>query len=217
MITSANCRPLSAKTPFQVRQGLQKHPDLLVQSQAQGRGVHIVGGLGTIHVIVGVAVLILALSMPHDFQGSVGNNLIGVHVGGGTRPALDAVHRKLIMQPSGHDFVTSRAYGPAHVLRQHPQAHIGQGGSLLYPSQSPDQFGHRAYGLARYVEIIQRPAGLNTVIRVRRYLPIRPQKNHAPAAYPCHAPLSENRKGSPHERSLYSHSTLAARRAGGRR
>ena len=92
------------------------------------------------------------------------------------------------MQPSGHDFVTSRAYGPAHVLRQHPQAHIGQGGSLLYPSQSPDQFGHRAYGLARYVEIIQRPAGLNTVIRVRRYLPFA-QKSMLPprihAMLPC--------------------------------
>lgn len=53
--------------------------------QAQGGGIGVVGGLGAVDVVVGMAILVFAFLVAHYFQGSVGDYLVGVHVGGGAR------------------------------------------------------------------------------------------------------------------------------------
>ncbi len=73
-----------------------KPAQLDVERQAQGGGIGVVGGLGAVDVVVGMAILVFAFLVAHYFQGSVGDYLVGVHVGGGARSALDDVHGELV-------------------------------------------------------------------------------------------------------------------------
>ncbi|MNE54599.1 hypothetical protein D3C80_1493870 [compost metagenome] len=50
------------------------------QTHIDGGRVRIIGGLAEIYVIIRVQIAVITLFMPQDFQGSVGNNLVGIHV-----------------------------------------------------------------------------------------------------------------------------------------
>ena len=56
-----------------------------------GAGIGVVGGLGHVDVVVGVAVLILAALVTHELEGAVGDDLIGIHVHAGAGAALHHV------------------------------------------------------------------------------------------------------------------------------
>ena len=66
--------------------------------------ISIVGRLAEIDVIVRVKPGILALFVPKQFQRAVGDDLIGVHVGGCAGSALDFIHNELLMKSAGADF-----------------------------------------------------------------------------------------------------------------
>lgn len=53
------------------------------------------------HVVVGAAELVLALLMAQELQRPVGDDLVGVHVRGRARAALDHVHQEVLPHPSG--------------------------------------------------------------------------------------------------------------------
>ena len=147
---------------------LHKVGQLGIQSQPEGCWIGIVGGLGTVDVVVGVAILVIALFMTHDFQGAIGNNLIGVHIGGGTSPTLNGIHRKLVMQLARQQFIARGADGLAYVCRQCAQFRIGKGRSLFYVSQSPYQRWALGNCAARNAEVLHGPHGLHTIIGIGR-------------------------------------------------
>ena len=68
------------------------------EGEAYGGGVHVVGRLAAVAVVVGVAVLVLALLVSHDFEGAVGNHLVGVHVHTGPCAALHHVDGEVLVQ-----------------------------------------------------------------------------------------------------------------------
>ena len=56
-------------------------------------------------MVVRGAELVFALLVPHDFQGAVGDNLVGVHVHRCSCAALHHVHWELVPKFSGHNFL----------------------------------------------------------------------------------------------------------------
>ena len=56
-------------------------------------------------MVVRVQVLVLALAMPEQFEAAVRDHLVGVHVRGGARAALDHVDDELVVQLAGDDLV----------------------------------------------------------------------------------------------------------------
>ena len=65
-------------------------------AEFDGGGVDVVGGLGEVDVVVGVQAGVVAFGVAEDFQGAVGDDLVGVHVRGGPGAALDDVHDELV-------------------------------------------------------------------------------------------------------------------------
>ena len=61
-------------------------------------GVGVVGRLRRVHVIVRVAVLVLALLVAHQLERAVGDHLVGVHVRRGARAALEHVEPELVVK-----------------------------------------------------------------------------------------------------------------------
>ena len=57
-------------------------------------------------MIIGVDDGIIAFFSAQKLNGSVGNDLVGVHIGRGTGTALNGVYNKLTVQLSGYDFIT---------------------------------------------------------------------------------------------------------------
>ena len=50
------------------------------ERQANGGRIHIIGTLTAVAMVVRRAILILALLVSHDFQGTVGDDLVGIHI-----------------------------------------------------------------------------------------------------------------------------------------
>ena len=68
-----------------------------IEAEVDGRGVSVVGRLRAVDVVIGREVLELSLGMPHQLEGTVADDLIGVHIGRRARPALDHVDGELIV------------------------------------------------------------------------------------------------------------------------
>ena len=62
--------------------------------------------------------VVAALFVAQDFEGAVGDDLVGVHVGRGACPALDDIHDKFTVILSGDDFVAGAGNGVGNVERQ---------------------------------------------------------------------------------------------------
>ena len=117
-------------------------------------------------MVVGVAMGVVALGAAKVFQGAVGDDLVGVHVGGGAGPALDAVHRELVEEASGDEVVAGPADGLADGGGNGPELHVGQGGGLFDVAQGGDEFRAAGYGLAAYGEVLHGAQGLDAVVDV---------------------------------------------------
>ncbi len=90
-------------------------------------------------MVVGVQVLILALVMTQKFQSPVGDDLVGIHIGGGTGTALEHIHCEVVMKVSCQNFITGFADGISLCFIQNAQFMIGQGSGFFYIGQSLDK------------------------------------------------------------------------------
>ena len=57
-------------------------------------------------MIVRITILILALLMAHDFECTVGNHLVGIHIDRCSGATLHHVDRKVFMEFTIYDFLT---------------------------------------------------------------------------------------------------------------
>ena len=81
----------------------------------------IVTGLAKIHMIVRMDRSIPSFSAPHDFIGPIGDDLIGIHVGGGARTGLEDIHQKLVTKLPFDDFPGGQADGFREVVLDQSQ------------------------------------------------------------------------------------------------
>ena len=77
------------------------------KGQTDGRGIDVVGRLSAVAMVVGVAILVVALLMAHDLKGTVGNHLVGVHVDRRSGTALHHVDGEMVMELSVDDLAAS--------------------------------------------------------------------------------------------------------------
>ncbi len=75
--------------------------------QTDGRRIDIIGGLSTVAMVVGIAILVVTLLMPHDLECTVGDHLIGIHVDRRTCPTLHHVDGEIVMELAVDDLAAS--------------------------------------------------------------------------------------------------------------
>ena len=140
----------------------ERHADV------QGRGIRVVGRLRAVDVVVRVAELVLALLVPHQLQGPVGDHLVGVHVRRGARAALKDVDDELVVQLAVHQLLAG-ALDPRQDLPGELLAVVvGPRRRQLDHGERLDQVGIEPQLDARDVKVLQRPRGLDAVVGVRR-------------------------------------------------
>ena len=86
-------------------QRIQQAVNLLDQRHFAGGRVHVVCGLTAVDVVVRVNDGIVALCAAENFDGAVGDNLVGVHVHAGACAALNGINEKLIVKIAFDDLV----------------------------------------------------------------------------------------------------------------
>ncbi|MNI81417.1 hypothetical protein D3C73_1380270 [compost metagenome] len=131
--------------------------DFPLQGNLDGRRIDIVGGLAAIHVINGVQCRVVALTLTHQLQRAVGNDLVGVHVGAGPGSALDGVHHKLVIQEAIHDFQGSLLDGRGFFWIEQAQAFVCTCCGVFHGPQAPDEGTQGADGSSADGEIVHRP------------------------------------------------------------
>ena len=153
---------------LQTFQFIQKAGQQDQDGQLAGAGYHVIGGLGHVHMVIGMDQGIVPFCAAQDLDCPVGNHLVGIHIGGGPGPALDGVHNELPVKLPPYDFITCSHNGIPHALIQHMGRHIGKRRRLLDPGQVPDKLPVERP--SRNMEIILCPQRLNPVIRLHRHL-----------------------------------------------
>ena len=140
-----------------------------VEPEVDGRRVGVVGRLRTVDVVVGRAVLIFAARVPHDLQRTVGDDLVGVHVGRGARAALNHIHGEKLVEPARHDFAAGLRYGSEKFVGEKPHRVVGDGGTQFDDGQPLDET--RVFAQAKFAdgEILQSAHGLHAVQYVVRH------------------------------------------------
>ena len=108
---------------------------------ADGCGVGIVGGLSAVHVVVGGAVGVVAALMPHQFECTVGNDLVGVHVDRGSGTTLHHVDGEMVVPLAGYDFLARLGDGLGYLWLKGTYLGIGQRGRLLDVGYGDDEIG----------------------------------------------------------------------------
>ena len=132
-----------------------------------GGGEGVVRGLAAVHVVVGVHGGLGAHGAAREFDGAVGDNLVGVHVRLRARAGLEDDQREVVVELTGDDLVAGLRDVVRDVGGQLAQLGVGQGCGLL---QDAEGAHHRATPhecVAADVEVVQRTLGLSAPIAVR--------------------------------------------------
>ena len=95
---------LGGQGRFETLHGAEQFLEGKNNGQLDRGRVGVIGGLGAVDVVVGVQVLVLSFGMAQNFQPPIGDDLVGIHVGGGPRPALEHVHHEMVVKLSGEQF-----------------------------------------------------------------------------------------------------------------
>ncbi|KAI1693228.1 hypothetical protein DdX_20780 [Ditylenchus destructor] len=112
------------------------------QCQAHRGGVHVVGALRGVDVVVGVEHVVARLLVAQLFQREVADDLVGIHVGRGACAALDHVDHELVEQLALDDVVAGQDDGRGAVAVDGAEVGVGAGGGLLHVGQRAHQVGH---------------------------------------------------------------------------
>ncbi len=148
--------------PAQAGQQVVHH--LLGRRDVHGRGERVVGGLAAVDVIVGVNRRLAAQLAARKLDGSVGDHLVGVHVGLGPAAGLPHEQREVIVELALDDLVRRLADEPDRLGRKHLQIPVGERGRLLEQAQGAD---HRAWKVVvTDAEVVQRTLGLRPPVAV---------------------------------------------------
>ena len=116
--------------------------------------------------------LVLALPAAHGLEPAVGDDLVGVHVGGGARAALDHVDHELVVELARDDLVARAHDGILLKLGEHTQLVVGEGGRLLHVGEGDDEVGEAVQIHSGDGEVLGGAQGLHAVVGVVGQLPI---------------------------------------------
>jgi len=127
----------------------------------------VIARLAEIDVVIGVHRRFAAADAGEDFIGAAGDDFIGVHIGGGARPGLKDVHRKLVIELALGDFHGGLVDSVGEPAVQQPQVAVDLRGALLDPPQGADEGGRQ--GEAAHGKIGYSPLRLSSIVGVLRH------------------------------------------------
>ena len=78
--------------------------DGIQRGEMDGGGDDVVAGLAAIDVVVGMNRFVAAFAAEH-FDGAIGDDLVGVHVGRGAGAGLENIHDELVVPLAVNDFL----------------------------------------------------------------------------------------------------------------
>jgi hypothetical protein len=93
--------------------------------------IDIVGALAHVDVVERVQRAVLALRASHDLERAVGDDFVGVHVGGGARAALDHVHHEFLVQRAAADLLAGPGDGRRFGGVEQAELEVGERGRML--------------------------------------------------------------------------------------
>mmetsp|Transcript_93860 Transcript_93860/g.223221 ORF Transcript_93860/g.223221 Transcript_93860/m.223221 type:complete len:233 (-) Transcript_93860:65-763(-) len=177
---------LGPKSVPQLLDGLDQRRVHQDQRNLRRRGVGVIGGLTLVHVVIGVAELVLALLLPEVLERAVRDHLVGVHVRGGASATLDHVHQEVpahlcapVLAQVGalgvDELVAGVANGLGFLLRQVPQLVVRHGARLLHLRQGYDELREVPQQDPRDVVVLHRAEGLHPVVGLDGHLALAQQ------------------------------------------
>ena len=115
-------------------------------------------------MVVGIDDGIVTLVAAQQLNGPVRDDLIGIHIDGGTRTALNGIYNELLMELTGQDLVAGLYNGIRNVLVQEVYFTVDNGCGLFNISQAVDNF--RMHVQPGNMEVFGSPEGLYAIINV---------------------------------------------------
>ncbi len=136
------------------------------------RRVDVVGGLAEIDVLVRMQVAVVALGVAEQFEGPVGDHLVGVHVRRGPRATLDDVDHELVVQPSAPDLPAGGGDRVGLPRGEQTEVAVGESGGLLHGGEGVDQVRVRGDRRAGDREVLHGTRRVDAPVRLGRHLPV---------------------------------------------
>ena len=151
----------------QLKGGQEILAEGLQRGQVDHRGHHIVTRLAAVHMVVWVHGNFGAHRAAKDLDGPVGDDLVGVHVGGGPRPRLEDIHGELAVQFTVNHLGGAGYDGLGDLCFQSAPAEVHERRRALHPAEGVDHpWGNRA---AADGEVLHRALSLRPPQRLRRH------------------------------------------------
>ena len=139
--------------------------DLFGRGDVHDRREGVVGALAAIDVIVGMDRVLGAKRPAQDLDRPVGDHLVGVHVGLGSRTGLPDHQREVVVEASFDDLVGGPDDGVGDARVELSQRLVDECGRLLLDSKRAD---HRLrHGLGADGEVLETALGLGAPVPVR--------------------------------------------------
>ena len=86
--------------------GVDKRVQCVDDCEFAGRGIRVVRGLRMVDMVVGVDEFVVATRSACQFERTIGNDLVHIHIGRRARTSLQHVHRELVGEFAVFDFQT---------------------------------------------------------------------------------------------------------------
>ena len=154
-----------------VRQRSQHAQQFLQPPQAaqpDGRGNRVIGALRHVHMVVRAHQLVVALLSAQQFNCTVGEYLVHIHVVRRARPGLKRIHHKLRLQPACQHLCSRAADGAGNAPVQQPQRAVHISRRMLDGRHRPDKRAPRPQPAHR--KVFHRAQRLNAVVALVRHL-----------------------------------------------
>ena len=132
--------------------------------QLDRRGVDVVGALAAIDVVDRVEELVLPPAVPENLETAVRDDLVRVHVRGGSRTALDDANAELAVQRPAHDLLADLVDHRRLLGFENPEFEVGPGSGLLDSREGDDEVGIHREGAAGDREVLERASRVDAPV-----------------------------------------------------
>ena len=112
-----------------------------IEPEVDGRGISVIGRLRAVDVVVRGEVLELALLVTHDLEGTVADDLVGVHVRRGPCAALDHIHGEVLVVLAIEELVAGLDDRVLLLVGEQSKAVVSDGCGFLGPRKAVDEEG----------------------------------------------------------------------------
>jgi len=156
----------------------------------ESRRIDVIRGLPEVHMIVGVDVLVLTLLVAQNFEGEIGDHLVGVHVGRGARPTLNEVRDELIQHLPRNQPVARAGDRVRDCGVEDAEVPVRHGGGFFHIAKRFDKIRFPRYRHARDMKVLLTPERLDTAVGIRRDLAVTEEVMFYAKLVRCHNLLS---------------------------